>query len=188
MRRPALATVAIVAALIVGACGASSTAPATSAQPLTLTSSAFAANQAIPQRYACDGENLSPPLAWTGTPATAASLVLIMDDPDAVRVVGSVYDHWLLFNIPATVTSLPEGLPNRPELPDTSRHGQNSARVLGYSGPCPPSGQNHGYVFTLYAIDSTLDLKAGARKDAILQAIEGRVLAKAQIIGMYASP
>ncbi len=153
-----------------------------------LTSSAFEAGQPIPVRHTCHGEDLSPPLAWTQAPPATESFVLIMDDPDAVKVVGFVWDHWLLFNVPADVLALSEGIPEDAELPDGSRQGQNSFHRLGYNGPCPPSGQTHTYVFTLYAVDTLLELPAGAGKDEILQALDGHILAQTQLVGSYTSP
>jgi Raf kinase inhibitor-like YbhB/YbcL family protein len=116
------------------------------------------------------------------------SFALIMDDPDAVPVAGFVWDHWLLFNLPVQVTSLAEGVPQDGELADGSRQGQNSANRLGYAGPCPPGGQTHGYVFRLYALDTTLELPAGASKEEILGAMEGHILAQAELVGMYTAP
>ena len=162
--------------------------PSPTAQPFALTSSAFAADALIPARYSCHGENLSPPLAWSAPPAGTQGLVLVLDDPDAVQVVGSVWDHWLLFNLPANTLSVAEGVPQKPQLPDGSLQGQNSGRGIGYGGPCPPSGQNHGYRFTLYAVDMVLALKSGATKAEILKAIDGHILAQAQLVGHYASP
>jgi hypothetical protein len=111
-----------------------------------------------------------------------------MEDPDAVSVVGFVYDHWLLFNIPAEVVALPEGVPRGSELDDGSRQGENSGKRIGYDGPCPPSGQTHEYVFKLYALDTMLDLDAGVTKDQINAALEGHILGEAQLVGTYKSP
>ena len=164
-------------------------APSTpTSQSFELTSTEFIAGAAIPARYGCDGENISPPLAWSTPPSGTQSFALIMEDPDAVAVVGDVWDHWLLFNIPASTLALREFISQLPELSDGSRHGLNSSNVLGYSGPCPPSGQTHRYVFTLYAVDTVLQLPAGATKDQILQAINGHVLAQAELSGTYTSP
>jgi Raf kinase inhibitor-like YbhB/YbcL family protein len=153
-----------------------------------LSSSAFQANQAIPVRYACHGEDLSPPLAWSQPPTGTQSFALIMDDPDAVNVAGFVWDHWLVFNLPANILSLPEGIPPDAELPDGSCYGRNSFKRLGYGGPCPPSGHTHSYVFTLYALDTVLDLEAGASKDEILEAMNSHILGQAELIGSYTSP
>lgn len=157
-------------------------------KPFELTSTAFEANTFIPDRYACHGEKLSPPLAWSNPPPGTQSFVLVMDDPDAVGVVGFVWNHWLLFNLPADTLSLSEGVPPEVELPDGSRQGLNSSNQPGYGAPCPPSGQTHGYVITLYAVDTLLEIKPQAKKDAILQAIEGHILAQAQLVGRYPSP
>jgi Raf kinase inhibitor-like YbhB/YbcL family protein len=162
--------------------------PTATLAPFELSSTAFDANQTIPVRHACHGDNLSPELIWTQPPAGTQSFALIMDDPDAVGVVGYVWDHWLFFNIPANVFSLPEGIPQDAELPDGSRQGQNSGNRIGYGGPCPPSGQTHGYVFTVYALDIMLELESGVSKDQILEASNGHVLAEAQLVGMYTSP
>lgn len=144
----------------------------------TLTSTAFAHGEAIPKLYTCDGEDISPPLAWSGAPAGTRSFVLICDDPDAP--VG-VWDHWLLFNIPATVDGLPEGVAERT---DGSLYGKNSWRRQDYGGPCPPGGV-HRYFFKLYALDTTLNLRAGASKRDIERAMEGHILARAELVGTY---
>jgi Raf kinase inhibitor-like YbhB/YbcL family protein len=157
-------------------------------EPFELTSTAFEPGAEIPARHSCNGENLSPPLAWSTPPSGTQSLVLMMNDPDAIQVVGSTWDHWLLFNIPASTLSLLESVTQTPELADGSRHGRNSSNELGYSGPCPPSGQTHRYIFTLYAVDLQLQLPSGATKEQLLQAINGRVLALAELSGTYTSP
>jgi Raf kinase inhibitor-like YbhB/YbcL family protein len=147
-----------------------------------LTSSAFAQGESIPQAYTCGGEDLSPPLTWGDPPRGTRSFALIVDDPDAP--VGT-WVHWVLFNLPARARALEKGLPSDAELPDGSRHGNNSWRHLGYGGPCPPSG-THRYFFSLYALDTALDLKAGAIKEQLVKAMEGHILAQAQLMGMYA--
>ena len=162
--------------------------PTETAQPFTLTSTAFEANALIPERYACHGEKLSPALAWSNPPANTQSFALIMEDPDAVKVVGYIWDHWLLFNIPASTLSLAEGIASKAELPDGSRHGQNSSKALGYGAPCPPNGQTHTYRFTVYAADTLLELEPGATKAEIMQALEGHILAQAELDGRYTSP
>lgn len=156
--------------------------------PFTLTSTAFEANQPIPLQYSCEGDNISPPLAWSGVPAGTASLALVMDDPDAVAVVGKVYDHWLLYNLPADLTALAEAMPSKTTFADGSAHGRNSTRLRGYTGPCPPAGPAHNYVFRLYALDIKLPLESGATKDELLAAMEGHILAQAELIGTFAAP
>lgn len=160
----------------------------TSPTLLELTSASFEDRQAIPIRYACHGKNISPPLTWTTSPEGTQSFVLIMDDPDAVNVVGFVWDHWLLFNLSANIHSLEEAISRDGKNPLGSLEGMNSGSKLGYRGPCPPSGETHEYVFTLFAIDAILELEQGASKEDILQAIEGHVLAEGQLVGRYTSP
>jgi Raf kinase inhibitor-like YbhB/YbcL family protein len=135
----------------------------------------------IPKRFTCDGEDLSPPLSWSGLPAGTRSLALICDDPDAP--VGT-WDHWVLFNIPATVTGLPENVPAKASLDDGSVHGNNSWGRPGYGGPCPPGG-THRYFFKLYALDTELNLKTGATKSQLVKAMEGHILDQAQLMGKY---
>jgi Raf kinase inhibitor-like YbhB/YbcL family protein len=148
---------------------------------IQLTSPAFEEGGMIPQRFSCDGKDVSPQLDWSGVPDGTSSLALICDDPDAP--VGT-WDHWILFNIPAGTTSLPEGVPADETLENGARHGVNSWRRVGYGGPCPPGG-THRYFFKLYALDTKIDLTAGATKDDLLGAIEGHVLAEGQLMGRY---
>ncbi|MHC1791025.1 YbhB/YbcL family Raf kinase inhibitor-like protein [Solidesulfovibrio sp.] len=148
---------------------------------MTLASPAFAHNGFIPVRYTCDGADLSPPLAFAGVPAGAASLTLVCDDPDAVS---GVWDHFLIYNLSPATPGLPEGLPALDAYPDGSVSGKNSWGRPGYGGPCPPSGV-HRYVFTLYALDATLPLPAGAGKGDVLRAAKGHILAAATLIGRY---
>ena len=149
--------------------------------PLELTSTAFAPGEPIPRKYTCDGEDISPLLQWSDPPQGTKSFTLIADDPDAP--VGT-WVHWVLYNLPAETRALPEAVPPDADLPDGSRHGQNSWPRLGYGGPCPPSG-THRYFFKLYALDTVLDLKSGASKKQLLQAMEGHILGQAELMGLY---
>lgn len=148
-----------------------------SSAPFTLTSSAFETRGAIPSRFTCDGQDVSPPLAWTGAPAATASLVLIVRDPDARDFV-----HWVGYDIPgATSGSLPEAIArSAPGL----EQGRNDFAKAGYGGPCPPLGTHH-YVFRLAALDSTLGLPDGKTASAVEAAMDGHVLANAELIGTY---
>lgn len=162
--------------------------PATSATPtpteaavFELSSSVFAPGEAIHSRYSCDGDNISPPLLWAHAPEGTQSYALIMDDPDAP---GGTWIHWVLFNIPAEVDSLKEDITHEYVLTNSSRQGVNSWGSLGYGGPCPPDG-THRYIFRLYAVDMLLDLDPGATKQELLEAVEGHVLADAELVGTY---
>ena len=146
-----------------------------------ITSAAFAPQASIPQEYTCDGQDISPPLSWSDPPQGTEPFALICDDPDAP--VGT-WVHWVLFNIPANRRSLPENVPAQNQLSDGSLHGRNSWRRLDYGGPCPPGG-THRYFFRLYALDTTLQLKAGATRKNLLNAMEGHILAQAELVGRY---
>ena len=148
---------------------------------LKLTSTAFDEGGMIPAKYTCDGENVSPPLAWSGVPEAAKSLALVADDPDAP---GGTWTHWVIYQIPATEKGLPENVPARDTLDDGARQGKNDFKKTGYGGPCPPSG-THRYFFKLYALDTDPNLPPGATKDQLLKATEGHVVAQGQLMGRY---
>lgn len=150
---------------------------------LKITSPAFAEGGEIPRKYTCQGEDLSPPLVFSGAPAGTQSLVLIVDDPDAPdpKAPKMTYVHWVLVDLPPDTSGLAEAVA---ELPAGARSGTNDWKRTGYGGPCPPIGR-HRYFFKLYALDTKLaGLKQPAKPD-VLKAIEGHVLAEAQIIGTY---
>ena len=143
----------------------------------TLTSTAFSDGAAIPAQYTCDGVDVSPPLAWSGPPPGSGSLALIADDPDAPA---GTWVHWVLYNLPADVSELPENIAKVESLDlGGARQGRNDFRHPGYGGPCPPPGPAHRYFFKLYALDTRLELKAGAQKKDVEAAMEGHVLGSA---------
>jgi Raf kinase inhibitor-like YbhB/YbcL family protein len=148
---------------------------------MEITSSAFVHEKMIPSKYTCDGKNISPPLAWSGAPTATKSFALICDDPDAP--IGT-WVHWVFFDIPATVTSLPENVSRLEEIPGLGKNGKNTSRHWGYDGPCPPSGI-HRYYFKLYALDAMLNLQPGLTKEELLKAMQGHILAQAEIMGKY---
>lgn len=148
---------------------------------ISLTSPAFQEGQTIPAEYTCDGENISPALAWGGPPAGTRSFVLIADDPDAPL---GTWVHWLVYNIPADARSLPEAVPAAEKLSGGALHGSSSFRRLGYGGPCPPSG-THRYYFKLYALDILLDAEAGLDHKTLLALMDGHILAQGQLMGRY---
>jgi Raf kinase inhibitor-like YbhB/YbcL family protein len=151
----------------------------------TLTSPSFTQGAAIPSQHTCDGPDRSPALSWSGAPAGSRSFTLIVDDPDAPA---GVWVHWVLFNLPASATGLPENVAREDTLPELGGavQGRNDSRKTGYAGPCPPPGKPHRYVFTLFALDGPLELRPGATKADVEGAMEGHVLGNAQLMGTYA--
>lgn len=147
-----------------------------------LKSSAFNEGEKIPNRFTCDGANISPPLVWSGAPVETKSFVLICDDPDAPR---GTWTHWVVWNIPANTTEFPEHLSPRPMLENGAQQGMNDSNTIGYSGPCPPPGPPHRYFFTVYALDRALELSGHIRREQLLTAIHGRVLAEAKLMGRF---
>jgi len=152
---------------------------------LTVTSSAFAANAAMPSLYTCEGKDISPPLAWSGAPARTRSFVLIVDDPDAPDPAAPkmTWVHWVLYDIPATASSLPEAVKSA-ALPAGTREGINDWKRTRYGGPCPPVGR-HRYFHKLYALDTLLSDLNRPDKAAVEKAMQGHVLAEAALIGTY---
>jgi Raf kinase inhibitor-like YbhB/YbcL family protein len=141
---------------------------------LTVKSSVFEANNLIPKKYSCDGENVNPPLTIEGLPKETKSVVLIMDDPDAPM---GTFDHWVVWNIPASTIQIAENT-----APGTE--GLNGAKKHGYTGPCPPSG-THRYFFKVYAIDSKFDLPTNSTKHDVEKAMLNRILAKGELVGLF---
>ena len=149
---------------------------------MQLISPAFEHGGEIPVRYTCDGEDISIPLQFLEIPEEAISLALIMDDPDAPM---GVFVHWIIYNIPAELSELPEGIPPQPYLEMGIRQGTNSFGKIGYGGPCPPDGA-HRYMLKLYALDVAMDLDAGMTKHQLLSAMEGHIIDSAGLMGIYA--
>jgi len=148
-----------------------------------IQSPAFAHQAAIPARHTCEGEDLSPPLQWSGVPPGTRSLALIVDDPDAPDPAAPkrIWVHWLLYNLPPDSSGLPEAVR---QLPSGTREGRNDWGRSGYGGPCPPVGR-HRYFHKLYALDIVLpDLKQPDRA-ALERAMQGHVLAQAELVGTY---
>jgi Raf kinase inhibitor-like YbhB/YbcL family protein len=141
---------------------------------LTVKSSAFEADKPIPKKYGCQGQDINPSLAIEGVPKDAKTLVLLMDDPDAPM---GTFDHWVVWNIPPLTRTIGEN-----SVPGTE--GLNSARQRGYMGPCPPSG-THRYFFKIYALDTELTLNSNAKKSDVEKAIQGHILAKGELVGLY---
>ena len=161
---------------------AGSAAPARgpgASRAFTLTSTAFADGSAIPKQYTCDGGNRSPELRWAAAPDGTRGFALIVRDPDAP---GGDFTHWILFDVPAGTTEIPEGAsPQAPGLP-----GMNDFGKPEYGGPCPPPGGAHHYVFTLYALDTPrTGIRLGARRPEVERALKSHALGQAQLRGTY---
>ncbi|MGD2085437.1 MAG: YbhB/YbcL family Raf kinase inhibitor-like protein [Candidatus Aminicenantes bacterium] len=148
---------------------------------MKILSSAFQHEGMIPDKFSCKGQDISPPLKWENADAGTKSFALICDDPDAPM---GTWDHWLLFNIPASVTELREGVPAQAELPNGARHGKNSWGRKDYGGPCPPGG-THRYFFKFYALDTLLDLEPGVSKKELMSAMQGHILAQTELMGKF---
>lgn len=157
----------------------------TPASAFSLTSSAFAAGQAIPSRYTCEGDDVSPPLAWGAPPPGTKSLALIVDDPDAPDPAAPrmVFAHWVLYDLPPAAGDLPEAVAAS-ALPQGTRQGTSDFRRRGWGGPCPPIGR-HRYFFKLFALDVVLPDLGSATKAQVEQAMQGHVLATAELMGTY---
>lgn len=149
---------------------------------MKLSSATFGDGQRIPAKYTCEGEDVSPPLAWGEVPEGTRSLALIADDPDAPS---GTFSHWVIFNIPPDSRGLTEAMPAKPQLPNSARQGVTDFGGIGYGGPCPPPGKPHRYYFSLYALDQPLDLEAGASRQQVIKAMQGHTLARAQLVGIY---
>ena len=148
---------------------------------IKLTSMAFKEGEAIPRQYTCDGVNISPPLEWNGVPKTAKAIAIIADDPDAPA---GTWVHWVLYNLAAENIGLVENVPAGDNLKAGGFQGKTDFESVGYGGPCPPSG-THRYFFKIYALDSALDLKAGATKAEVEKAMEGHIISQGQLMGTY---
>jgi Raf kinase inhibitor-like YbhB/YbcL family protein len=150
--------------------------------PLQITSSAFKNNAPIPSQFTCDGQDVSPPIAWQNIPPACKSLCLICDDPDAP---GKTWVHWVCYDIPTAVTGIAQGCPKADTISGGGKQGKTDFGSIGYGGPCPPSG-SHRYFFKLYALDVMLNLPAGKTSQQIEQAMAGHIIAQAKLIGIYA--
>jgi Raf kinase inhibitor-like YbhB/YbcL family protein len=148
---------------------------------IEITSTAFKDGGLIPSMYTCDGADISPPLQWDVVPEGTRSIALICDDPDAPM---GTFVHWVLFDLPAEARELAENIPPDKTLPNGAKQGTTDFRRIGYGGPCPPSG-THRYFFKIYALDTEIDLAAGANKSQLLRAMEGHILGQGQLIGKY---
>lgn len=149
---------------------------------IVLSSSAFQQGEKIPTVYTCDGKDLSPPLQWQGLPAETKSIAIICDDPDAPM---GTWVHWVIFNLPGTLTSLEAGVLKVKSLENGAIQGWNDFGRIGYGGPCPPRGSTHRYFFKIYALDAILQLEPDIDKELLAQAMQGHILAEGHLMGKY---
>jgi Raf kinase inhibitor-like YbhB/YbcL family protein len=148
---------------------------------MELSSPSFKTGGFIPGKYTCDGKDVSPPLNWDKVPDGTKSFVLICDDPDAPM---GTWVHWVFYNIPPDLRSLPEGIPGDRQLKNGSMQGMTDFRRPGYGGPCPPGGV-HRYFFKLYALDDLLTLRPGATKPDVTKAMQEHILGQCELMGKY---
>lgn len=157
-------------------------APAFAGSAITLSSTAFAHGQPIPDEYTCEGADISPPLKWLGVPAEAKSLAIVCDDPDAPS---GTWTHWILYGLPADVKSLPAGVRPVAKPPTGGRQAKNSFGRIGYGGPCPPAGRAHRYFFRIYALDGNISVPATVSLQELDRAMQGHILASGKLMGIY---
>jgi Raf kinase inhibitor-like YbhB/YbcL family protein len=150
---------------------------------MRLTSAAFHAKGAIPSRYTCEGDDISPELSWYDAPAETKCFVLILQDVDAPPANG--FAHWLVYNIPPSVAHIEENVPRQPTVAGLGLQGTNDASMVGYIGPCPPRGM-HRYFFWLYALRRQLNLGPGASYEELKSEMSGWIIEEAELIGTYA--
>jgi Raf kinase inhibitor-like YbhB/YbcL family protein len=149
---------------------------------LALTTTSFEPDGYIPEKFTCDGEDITPDLSWDGAPEGTETYVLIVDDPDAP---GRVFTHWVVYNIPPNVRGFEEGMSAFEIVKAGASQGKNDFGQVGYGGPCPPQGKPHHYHFRLYALDTELDIPSGLGKNTVLSVMKGHVLAETEIVGLY---
>jgi Raf kinase inhibitor-like YbhB/YbcL family protein len=149
---------------------------------ISVSADGFKDGGTILDMHTCKGKDISPSLSWNGIPAGTKCIALIMDDPDAP---GGTFVHWVLYNLPAQIQKLPEGIPHDKTLPDGSMQGMTDFGRTGYGGPCPPPGKPHRYYFKIYALDSKINLPPGASKKQLEDEIVGHILAKGELMGTY---
>ena len=152
--------------------------------PAMTLESVFPNDGSFPGQFACLGQNVSPPLHWSGAPAATKAFALFMDDPDA----GGTFTHWVVFNLPATETGIAEALPATKSIDNGVKQGMNGLGKIGYTGPCPPKRVAHHYRFFLYALDAALTIDGGVTRQDVTNAMNGHILAIGKLTGTYTRP
>ncbi|WP_342823029.1 YbhB/YbcL family Raf kinase inhibitor-like protein [Candidatus Lucifugimonas marina] len=176
------------ALFLLAACGGSDDVPEFDPESsliasIEISSVAFEDGSAIPVEFTCDGENTSPPLRWSDVPAGTRSIAIVVDDPDASS---GIFRHWSVFNIPSGTRSIAANQPATQSLKDSRRQAKNDFGNVGYGGPCPPTGQEHEYVFFIYALSEQLELEGGVSPNDVSAALRGKVVGTGSFSGMYA--
>ena len=156
--------------------------PQTQGAPFSISSTSFSNGGEIPKKFSCDGPDVSPQLSWTEPPAGTATFALLVDDPDAPA---GNWNHWAIWNLPASARSLSEGVGKSRRLSDGSQQGMNDFKKVGYDGPCPPANKPHHYHFQLFALDRKLSLTGDAGKPELEGAMKGHILAQAEWVGTF---
>jgi Raf kinase inhibitor-like YbhB/YbcL family protein len=172
---------AVILLLLQLACTRVSVPPGT--PTLELSSSSFPNGGAMPATYTCDGQNISPELSWNSGPAGTQSFALIVTDRDSP--FGYAFVHWLVYDLPPDTRELHEGVGNQSQLADGALQGTTDFDKIGYGGPCPPGKSTHRYAFSLYALDTKLNLPTGAAEKQVVKAMKGHVVAAGEFIGRY---
>lgn len=149
---------------------------------LQVSSKSFPADADIPKKYTCDGQNISPELAWENLPEDTRSVTVLLQDPDAP---GGTFTHWVMYDLPVGMQTVAEGVPPAGEIPGGGLQGLNDFGKVGYGGPCPPPGHAHRYIFRVFALDQTLALPSQASKSSVQQAMHGHVLAEGELTGKF---
>ena len=168
--------------LATGACTELNAAQKAPLKTFKLETTAFTPGGDIPQKFTCQGADVSPALTWTEPPAGMKSFALIAGDPDAPR---GTFVHWVVYNLPSATRRLSEAIPGNDEMSGGGRQGMNDFPMSGYAGPCPPPGKYHRYFFRLYALDTVLNLKGGATRQELDRAMTGHILAQAEVMGRF---
>lgn len=149
---------------------------------ITLMSDVFDEGTIIPTKHTCDDANISPPLRWDSLPEHTISFAILCEDPDAPL---GTWTHWIIFNIPPDTLELPEKIENKEHLERGMIQGINDSGYAGYGGPCPPEGEKHRYFFRIYALDTTLNIGPGVKREEFLRALNENVLDEGQLMGIY---
>ena len=169
-------------AMVFGAALVSLSCAALAAQQALSVTSSFSNGQPVPKEYSGQGADHSPPLRWSPAPSNTKSIAVVCLDPDAP---GGTWYHWFLYNLSPTAISLGENVPKAETITGGAMQGINDFKKVGYNGPMPPWGQKHRYEYRVFALDQMLPLKPGARKDEILRAINGHVVAQGAVTGSF---